>query len=430
MDELQDKIFNWIEKIWQWMLEHKKLMAGVGIVFLVGAGAAAYVFRDSLAAMATNQKIFLGALFDQKSALQNHGTQNAANVAAAPAKDCPFETSETPAHSPLIINEIAWMGNKESSNNEWIELKNISKDPVALRNWSLVNESEKIKVVIKSGLELSGGDFYLLERGGADFLPNIKADGFFSGAIKNSGDSFRLFDGDCHLVDQVLASSGWPAGDNKTKKTMERSERTLAWHASAVAGGTPKQENYFAAPVVMVAPVPATKIKIPEPSVAVLSSPSPSPMPSQTAPGHLLISQVMVASATSASDAFVEFYNPTTSPISLTGWTIKKKSSTGSQSALLVASRLKGKTVFPGKYFLAANESGYTGAVLSDAVWPGSYLLAGANNAVLLYDAAGALVDEVSWKLIPKGQSYQRSSWASDDFHAQAIPNPRNSQSR
>ena len=85
--------------------------------------------------------------------------------------------------------------------------------------------------------------FYLLERGSADFLPGIKADTFFIGSLKNSGDSFRLFDKNCGLIDEIISSSSWPAGDNTNKKTMERDSKTLKWHTSKLAGGTPKEEN-------------------------------------------------------------------------------------------------------------------------------------------------------------------------------------------
>ncbi len=109
--------------------------------------------------------------------------------------------------------------------------------------WELVNQNGKIKVAFKSGAKILAGDFYLLERGSTDFLPGIKADTFFIGSLKNSGDSFRLFDKDCALIDEVIGSSSWPAGDNTSKKTMERGSETFKWYTSKIEGGTPKAEN-------------------------------------------------------------------------------------------------------------------------------------------------------------------------------------------
>jgi len=53
----------------------------------------------------------------------------------------------------------------------------------------------------------------------------------------------RLFDANCNLVDEVLAKPSWPAGDNISKKTMERDSETRNWYTSAIIGGTPGKEN-------------------------------------------------------------------------------------------------------------------------------------------------------------------------------------------
>jgi hypothetical protein len=132
---------------------------------------------------------------------------------------------------------------KTARTDEWIELENISTSTTSMGGWELVNQNEKIKVVFKSGAKIGAEGFYLLERGSSDFLTGIKADTFFTGSLKNSGDSFRLFDKNCGLIDEIIGSSSWPAGDNAARKTMERDSKTLAWHTSVFVGGTPKEEN-------------------------------------------------------------------------------------------------------------------------------------------------------------------------------------------
>ena len=46
------------------------------------------------------------------------------------------------------------------------------------------------------------------------------------------------------MQDEIDAKEGWPAGDNETKRTMERTvEGVKQWHTSEVIGGSPGQEN-------------------------------------------------------------------------------------------------------------------------------------------------------------------------------------------
>ncbi len=188
---------------------------------------------------------------------QASSSTGVSSASTAPITNCAFDTTEIPEHVPVIMNEIAWMGDATSSNHEWIELKNVSSSTVSIGGWELANASGKIKVVFRSGAKVAAGGLYLLERGGMDFLPSIKADNFFVGIIKNAGDSFRLFDRYCSLIDQVVASSRWPAGDDATKRTMERDPKTLGWHTSSAIGGTPKAENGAA----FVAPFFSKKLK-------------------------------------------------------------------------------------------------------------------------------------------------------------------------
>lgn len=410
------------------VVQNKKLMALVLAGFLISGGIGAYVAKDYIAGVLSSQEQFLGAMLGAKTSTSAGEFDNKNAIAKKPAKDCLFETSQAPQKSPLILNEIAWMGNKESANNEWIELKNISSELMHIAGWSLINQSEKIKAVFKSDIDIPAGGFYILERGGLDFLPNVEADDFFTGSLKNSGDSLRLFDQDCNVIDQVLAESAWPAGDNKTKKTMERDSNTLAWHTSGIVQGTPRKENTPLLKVVMSPPKEAAS----QPQITLTPPPTPTvdsfqkltQPPVSQANNHLLISEIMAGSETSSTDAFIEFYNPTSGAIDLTGWTIKKKTSTGSESSLIVPSRLKGKLVLPGTYFLAVNEKGQIGVALADVMWPASYLLARAKNSVVIYDSFGKKVEEVGWETIPKGQSYERNSWFDSAFHVQVNPNP------
>jgi len=138
-----------------------------------------------------------------------------------------------------IFNEICWMGDKDSSYNEWIELKNLSGKDLDLTSWQLKNKDEGIKIILEGKIKKNG--FFILERG-EDALPEIESDFVFRGAIKNENEAFFLFDKDCQLQDEVFASPNWPAGDNLTKRTAER-KIDFAWQNSENPGGTPKAEN-------------------------------------------------------------------------------------------------------------------------------------------------------------------------------------------
>ncbi len=93
-------------------------------------------------------------------------------------------------------------------------------------------------------IKLSGSfpdsNFYLLERSKD-----------YTSALNNKGEKLELYDNLGGLVDSVDASSGWPAGNNSTKQTMERSlavSNTANWQTSQEPGGTPATKNSLGTP--------------------------------------------------------------------------------------------------------------------------------------------------------------------------------------
>jgi hypothetical protein len=146
-----------------------------------------------------------------------------------------------PTRDSIIINEVAWMGSPASYADEWIELKNISAEPVDLAGWQLQNAKLKIKVFFEPAVIAAGG-LYLLERTDDESAPEASADLFYTGSLANSGEGLFLFDSRCGLRDKVEIASEWPAGDNVSKITMERTVN-FRWISSKEPGGTPKGEN-------------------------------------------------------------------------------------------------------------------------------------------------------------------------------------------
>ncbi len=135
----------------------------------------------------------------------------------------------------VVFNEIAWMGREESHSHEWIELYNQNEEMINLQGWKIIAEDGTPEIELEGEIK----DFFILERTDDETLPEIKADLIYSGALENSGENLKLINNKGKVVDQV---DGWQAGDNETKRTMERVGENL-WQNSFQAGGSPGKEN-------------------------------------------------------------------------------------------------------------------------------------------------------------------------------------------
>jgi len=161
---------------------------------------------------------------------------------------CSQENLSSPVYLPVIINEISWMGTSSKNwRNEWIELKNISKTNVSLDGWQILDKDEQIKIIFDNTDSIPANNFYLLEWKNDDTIPNIQADKTYSGNLKDNDESLRLFDENCNLIDEALASPDWTAGDKTERRSMERNP-DLSWHTYSGSKengimGTPKEKN-------------------------------------------------------------------------------------------------------------------------------------------------------------------------------------------
>jgi len=139
------------------------------------------------------------------------------------------------------------MGTLNSANGEWLELYNNSSENIDLTGWTL-SAADNTPIIGLSGIMPAGG-FFILERTNDDTLPGIAASQIYTGALGNSGENLELKDNSGNLIDSVDCSSGWFAGDNVTKQTMERKDPALFgnetgnWQSSQNPGGTPKSAN-------------------------------------------------------------------------------------------------------------------------------------------------------------------------------------------
>lgn len=401
----------WIEKgrqLWQQLIEkitdNKRLAIGILVIAAVVAGVTAAAkssekfsrFLASVSGGGPNGNVS-GRVRETKGL--------ASQSELFPHRDCAFETSQKPDTGKVLFKEIAWMGDKQSPNNEWLALEKVGAGDFDISGYQILNENQKIKITLpaKSILNDSKPLYFLARKNG---IAGVKADLTYSGALRNANEGLRLFDGQCRLLDEVLAHPAWPAGSNAFKQTVKRDLITLKWFDSSH-------------------PLPdKAKSQTASASRAAAANTANSMAPS---PETLLIGLITVGIKGNSNDSFIELYNPGSAPVNLTGWSVKKKNSTGAESTLISASRLSGKIVPAAKYFLLADQTGYIGTVSPDVVWPSSYQLAYKNNAVTVYNKNGRALDTAAWSELAEGKSLARVSWESNRFVVQDAQSPKNS---
>jgi len=313
---------------------------------------------------------------------------------------CSFSTSQLSLRNKIIINEVAWMGTQNSSNDEWIELKNVSSGVIDLSNWQLLDQSEQIKIIFPSTARLGTGQFLLLERTNNETVPNISADIIYVGSLANQNESLRLFDNSCQFQDEVFAQPDWSAGDNISKRTMER-KLDLTWQTSALINGTPKQENSNGYVVVNSggsSDVSNTTTTVTTPTTT--QTTTTTTITTTTKPDYpkILITEIKVAGLspdgkTNVYDEFIELYDPNSSAVDLTGWYLQKKTSQSNEFSSLVPSDLfEGKIINPSEYFLISHSSSSYQDVAD--ILDSNYSVTN-NNTIVLKNPNREIVDKV-----------------------------------
>jgi len=179
----------------------------------------------------------------------------------------------------VVINEIAWMGTEVGWRDEWIELRNMTDQDIDLSSWVIENASKNhgsLEIPQDGKHTIPSNGYYLISYySKADNLlePKAALNVIVDWRVKNMGDislannykdngQLRLRDSYGTLIDQTPSptDNNWPAGDNKTKQTMER---TISgnWQNSQEPNGTPKAIN---GKPIEIKPLPAEKTQVPE----------------------------------------------------------------------------------------------------------------------------------------------------------------------
>lgn len=147
----------------------------------------------------------------------------------------------------VLINEVAWMGtpveNVEEKNwwrYEWLELFNNTDTVIALDGWALELYRDKLDFTLSLQGTIVPNGYYVA--GASEKILNLDLNyKNLGGKLNNSRQRIVLKNTVGEIVDEVDARTGWPAGDNKTKQTMERVGQD--WQTSQEPGGTPKAPN-------------------------------------------------------------------------------------------------------------------------------------------------------------------------------------------
>ena len=299
-------------------------------------------------------------------------------------------------YGTIIINEVAWMGTEASYNSEWIELYNAHDKDMLLDGWVLKSADEGIEVELKGFIPAKG--FFLLERGNDGTLPGIQADVIYKGTLNNSGEHLQLYSQSKNLIDD-LNFTKWPAGDNKTKQTMERVGDE--WLTSENPGGTPQSKNQESVAVGVGLPDPQQEKDEDGPP----QKESIEAEPLRIYPGGVVFTEIMPSPEGSDSEnEWIKISNQNNFEVDLSDWTIKD--TLGSIKEYLL------KETIPALESLILKRPD-TGITLNND-----------GDGLILLNPDKKIVDSVNFGKASTGQSYIKtnSEWQWSEANEKIVP--------
>lgn len=289
--------------------------------------------------------------------------------------------------SSVIINEIAWMGNKQSFNDEWIELYNLTNTPIDLERW-ILKAKDGIPEINLTG-KIPASSYYLLERTDDTTVPGIEADLIYIGALENNGEGLVLYDNSDNLIDRVDCSLGWFAGDNTSKRTMEKKNPYLSgsdsdgWQTSLESNGTPKAENsitQITSPPEELTEEMESELLLQEKSEAF------------SYPSGILINEILPSpEGPDAKEEWIEIFNQNNFEVSLSGWRI---SDTVGKTTIF---NLSEETKISPKGFLVLSRP-TTKIILNND-----------GDRISFIKPNEKIIDAITYAKAPRGKSYNRN---------------------
>lgn len=140
------------------------------------------------------------------------------------------------SQAAVIINEVAWMGDLESANHEWIELYNNGTAEVSVDGWVL---GDGVNLQINLSGSIPASTYVVLERTSEESSP-VGAFLLYTGALVNTGATLTLKNPNGEIMDQVVGGENWQeiGGDNTSKETAQYTSQ--GWVTDIA---TPKAQN-------------------------------------------------------------------------------------------------------------------------------------------------------------------------------------------
>ncbi|MEK7569024.1 MAG: right-handed parallel beta-helix repeat-containing protein [Patescibacteria group bacterium] len=119
---------------------------------------------------------------------------------------------------PIAINEIAWMGTRANTNDEWFEIKNNTARTIDLAQWE-INAKYGAPQVKLAGT-IAPHAYLIFERTDDSAVADVAMHKKFTNELENTGDKLILSYAST-TFDQT-PDGAWAAGATSTRKTMER----------------------------------------------------------------------------------------------------------------------------------------------------------------------------------------------------------------
>lgn len=204
------------------------------------------------------KKILLSCFIIGFVAVAIGGATNSVFVSQASLEDNNFSTGTWYVGPEIVINELMWMGSAAGdSNDEWIELRNMTSNTIDLSNWKVTKVAssgsgvESLMLTIPAGKSIGPNGYFLISNyDKATSAINVDPDRVDSGVtLGNSYLKIRLYRGawsdPTNLID-TAGNGGVPlAGSNgASKQSMSRNstpdDGTAAgnWYTDIVSNGT------------------------------------------------------------------------------------------------------------------------------------------------------------------------------------------------
>lgn len=280
----------------------------------------------------------------------------------------PVCTGVVPSPLLVLINEVAWYGTLDNSQDYWIELYNTHPIcAVDLENWRLVgirSGGQTFEIDFNSDDDIAPQGFMVITSNDITFKPelpvNVEKKVASSLALGSLGQSLQLLAPDDVLVDTANYSPtgtlGWPAGTTSNRRSMERYRPTVdtrtnwvtfyrplpfptdwprARNGNNFIYGTPGMPNWAIDVTLTPSPVP-TKARVP-------TARPPTPF------AHMVINEFLPRAGTDWNqdgsvdvyDEFIELKNLGPIDVDLANWKLDDVAGAGSPMFTLPSRKLK-----------------------------------------------------------------------------------------